>query len=91
MAKKSTKKSAAKGSTAASPSRRSGERGKAKADKKSILTPASMAFMERYLNNASPTGFESAGQKLWLAYIKPYIHSHFVDNYGTVVGALAHG
>ena len=57
-------------------------------DGKSILTPASMAFMERYLNNASPTGFESAGQKLWLAYVKPYIHTHFVDNYGTVVGVV---
>ncbi|MBK7554085.1 MAG: M20/M25/M40 family metallo-hydrolase [Flavobacteriales bacterium] len=72
MAKKTTKKTAAK----------------AKEDKKSILTPASMAFMERYLNNASPTGFESAGQKLWLEYLKPYIHSHFVDNYGTAVGVV---
>lgn len=78
MAKKNIKKSTAKGSAPA----------KAKADKKSILTTASMGFMERYLNNASPTGFESAGQKLWLDYIKPYIHTHFVDNYGTAVGVV---
>ncbi|MFZ1688727.1 MAG: M20/M25/M40 family metallo-hydrolase [Flavobacteriales bacterium] len=61
---------------------------KSTARDKSILTPASMAFMERYLNNASPTGFESAGQKIWLEYIKPYIHGHFVDNYGTAVGVV---
>lgn len=59
-----------------------------KKEDKSILTPASKAFMERYLNNPSPTGFESSGQKIWLDYIKPYIHSHIVDNYGTVVGVV---
>ena len=59
-----------------------------KKEEKSILTPASKAFMERYLNNPSPTGFESGGQKMWLDYIKPYVHSHIVDNYGTVVGVV---
>ncbi|QQR87156.1 MAG: M20/M25/M40 family metallo-hydrolase [Flavobacteriales bacterium] len=59
-----------------------------KKEEKSILTPASKAFMERYLNNPSPTGFESSGQKIWLDYIKPYIHTHIVDNYGTVVGVV---
>ena len=60
---------------------------KAKAEK-SILTKDSMAFMERYLNNASPTGFESSGQRIWLDYLKPYIDTHFVDNYGTAVGVI---
>ena len=41
------------------------------------------AFLEKYLNNPSPTGFESGGQKLWLDYISPYIDEHFVDTYGT--------
>lgn len=59
-----------------------------KSSKKSILTKESMAFMERYLNNASPTGFESAGQKLWLEYLKPYVDDHFVDPYGTTVGVI---
>ena len=31
-----------------------------------------MAFLERYLKNASPTGFEKEGQKMWLKYINPY-------------------
>lgn len=55
---------------------------------KSILTPASLTFLERYLNNPSPTGFESEGQKLWLEYIKPYVDAHMVDPYGSVVGII---
>lgn len=56
--------------------------------KKSILTKKSLSFLEKYLNNASPTGFESEGQKLWLSYIKPYIDEYHVDNYGSVVGII---
>lgn len=55
---------------------------------KSILTKDSLAFLERYLNNPSPTGFESEGQRIWLDYIKPYVDTHLVDNYGTVVGII---
>ena len=55
---------------------------------KSILTTRSMEFLERYLNNPSPTGFESAGQKLWLDYVRPYVDDHIVDPYGTVVGVV---
>jgi len=55
---------------------------------KSLLNESSMAFIKEYLNNSSPTGFESSGQKIWLDYLKPYIDSHIVDNYGTVVGVI---
>ncbi|MFT2008509.1 M42 family metallopeptidase [Pontibacter sp. 13R65] len=48
----------------------------------------SFDFLQKYLNNASPTGFEAEGQKLWLEYIKPYIDEYFVDTYGTVVGVI---
>ena len=48
----------------------------------------SLTFLENYLNNPSPTGFESKGQKLWLDYIKPYIDDYFIDTYGTVVGVI---
>ncbi len=48
----------------------------------------SFEFLEKYLNNASPTGFEAEGQKLWLEYMKPYIDEYFVDTYGTVVGVI---
>ena len=52
------------------------------------ITKDSKKFLESYLNNASPTGFEAPGQKLWLEYIKPYIDDYIVDNYGTVVGII---
>ena len=56
--------------------------------KKKIITKNSEAFLKKYLNNPSPTGFESSGQKIWLEYIRPYIDEHFVDTYGTVVGVI---
>ncbi|HFC01220.1 MAG TPA: M42 family peptidase [Phaeodactylibacter sp.] len=54
----------------------------------SIITKKSEAFLEQYLNNASPTGHESAGQKIWLEYIKPYVDEWKVDNYGTAYGVI---
>ena len=48
----------------------------------------STKFLEEYLNNASPTGFESSGQQLWLDFIKPYVDDYFTDTYGTAVGVI---
>jgi tetrahedral aminopeptidase len=48
----------------------------------------SKEFLFKYLNNASPTGFESPGQQIWLDYIRPYLDSHMVDVYGSVVGVV---
>jgi putative aminopeptidase FrvX len=45
-------------------------------------------FLFEYLNNASPTGFESPGQQIWLNYLKPYIDEYMVDVYGTAVGVV---
>lgn len=55
---------------------------------KSILNKSSLEFLQTYLNNPSPTGFESEGQKLWLNYIKPYSDEYFVDTYGTAVAVI---
>ena len=46
--------------------------------KKQILNKKSISFLETYLNNPSPTGYEWEGQKIWLDYITPYIDEHFV-------------
>ena len=54
----------------------------------SILTTRSFDFLKKYVNNASPVGFESSGQKLWLEYLKPYVDTHFTDPYGTAVGVI---
>ena len=48
-------------------------------------------FLHAYISNPSPTGFESAGQKLWLEYIKPYIDEWHIDTYGTVYGIINPG
>ncbi|MEW6468554.1 MAG: M42 family metallopeptidase [Bacteroidota bacterium] len=53
-----------------------------------VLNAGSLKFLENYLNNPSPTGFEKEGQKLWLDYITPYIDDHFSDTYGTAVGVI---
>ncbi len=48
----------------------------------------SLKFLENYLNNASPTGYESNGQKLWMDYLKPYVDEFITDIYGTAVGVI---
>jgi putative aminopeptidase FrvX len=58
---------------------------------KKIITSKSEKFLQSYLNNPSPTGFESDGQRMWLEYIKPYIDEYFTDNYGSVVGVINPG
>lgn len=54
----------------------------------SILKSGSLAFLEKYLNNASPTGFEVEGQKIWMEYLKPYVDTFITDTYGTAVGII---
>jgi tetrahedral aminopeptidase len=48
----------------------------------------SESFLFEYLNNTSPTGYETAGQKIWLDYLNPYIDDCLKDIYGTVVGIV---
>jgi putative aminopeptidase FrvX len=55
---------------------------------KSILKKSSLDFLETYLNNASPTGFEASGQKLWMKYLEPYVDTFTTDTYGTAVGII---
>ena len=53
-----------------------------------ILDKKAITFLEKYLNNASPTGYESEGQKIWMNYLKPYVHEFITDIYGTAVGVI---
>ena len=55
---------------------------------KNTINKKSEKFLEKYLNNASPTGFESEGQKIWMDYLKPYVDSFITDNYGNAVGVI---
>ena len=53
-----------------------------------ILNKKSLTFLEQYLNNASPTGYEWEGQKIWMDYLKPYVDDFITDTYGTAVGII---
>ncbi|MFT5640772.1 MAG: putative aminopeptidase FrvX [Cyclobacteriaceae bacterium] len=55
---------------------------------KNNMDKKSKDFLYKYLNNASPTGFESSGQQIWLDYIKEYTDSYFTDTYGTAVAVI---
>jgi putative aminopeptidase FrvX len=61
---------------------------KEKKNEETILTQASHTFLRNYLNNPSPVGFESAGQRIWLDYLQPFIDEKLVDPYGTAVGII---
>ena len=58
---------------------------------KSVVTDKSLDFLRTYINNPSPVGFESGGQKMWLNYIRPYVNEYFTDPYGTAVGVINPG
>ena len=56
--------------------------------KKSLLNKKSLQFLEKYLNNPSPTGYEWKGQKIWMNYLKPYVDEFITDTYGTAVAVI---
>ncbi len=56
--------------------------------KQKILNKKSIDFLEKYLNNAAPTGYEWDGQKIWMDYLKPYVDEFITDTYGTAVGVI---
>lgn len=55
---------------------------------KAVTNKNSIAFFEKYINNAAPTSFEISGQKIWLDYVRQYVDETYVDNYGTAVGII---
>lgn len=53
-----------------------------------VINDNSEQFLTKYLNNYSPTGYETEGQKKWLEYMKPYIDDYIVDAYGSVAAII---
>lgn len=51
----------------------------------------SKQFLYSYLNNTSPTGFETSGQHIWLDYLKAYSDEYISDNYGSVAAVINPG
>ena len=53
-----------------------------------MIPTEAYAFLKNYINNPSPVGFESKGQKIWMEYLRPYVDEIFTDAYGTAVGVI---
>lgn len=45
-------------------------------------------FLTKYINNDSPSQFESSGQKIWSDYVRPYVQRVYDDNYGNVIAVI---
>lgn len=58
---------------------------------KNVVNQNSVDFLEKYINNPSPTGFEWEGQRIWLDYINQYVDETFTDTYGSAVGVINPG
>jgi putative aminopeptidase FrvX len=67
------------------------EKSKKEKEQQHVLSDRSLQFLKDYINNPSPVGFESGGQRLWLDYVKPYVDEFFTDPYGTAVGVVNPG
>ena len=57
-------------------------------ESKTVIERTSEVFLEKYLNNAAPTGFETPGQKMWMDYVRPYVDKFETDIYGSAVGII---
>src|SRR5690606_8212381 len=48
----------------------------------------SLNFLKKYLNTASPTGYEHGGQKIWMDYVAPLVDKIEFDHDGTCYGII---
>lgn len=60
----------------------------AKRRSRNLLSEDSYAFLKKYINTPSPTGFESGGQKLWIHYIQSHVDEIMTDPYGSAAGII---
>jgi putative aminopeptidase FrvX len=51
----------------------------------------SKKFLYEYLNTESPTGFEVAGQRVWLDYMKQFSDDYINDTYGSAAAIINPG
>jgi len=55
---------------------------------KPIINDKTMSFIESYLNNPSPVGYEASSQRIWMDYLEPFVDTFDTDIYGTAVGFI---
>ena len=58
---------------------------------KVVTNKNAQKFLESYLNNTSPVGYEESGHRIWLDYMNPYMDEYIVDNYGSVAAVINPG
>jgi len=56
--------------------------------KEKLLSKTEIDFLYTYLNSSTPTSYEMPGQQIWLDYLKPFVDTYEVDNYGTAYGIV---
>lgn len=54
----------------------------------STMDKQAFDFLENYINNPSPSGYERKGQRIWLDYLKPYVNDVYIDHYNNAVGVI---
>lgn len=52
------------------------------------MRPESLEFLKKLLITPSPSGFERAGQRVWLDYIAPYADETRTDTYGNALAVI---
>jgi len=49
------------------------------------MEPAQREFLESLLSTASPSGYETAGQRVWIEYVSEFADEVWTDEYGNAV------
>ena len=52
------------------------------------MRPDSLTFLRTLLDTPSPSGFERAGQQVWLSYVRPFADKVWNDAYGNCFAAI---
>ena len=55
------------------------------------MEKTSLEFLQKLVNTPSPSGFEAAGQRVWLEYARQFADETFTDAYGNAVAVLNKG
>jgi endoglucanase len=56
-----------------------------------VMEKSSLDFLRQLVNTPSPSGFEAAGQRVWLDYARQFADETFTDAYGNAVAVLNKG
>lgn len=55
---------------------------------KTTINSTDLEFLKSYVETPSPSGHETAGQKVWLDFISPFVDEYFTDISGSVAAVI---